>query len=362
MKVLAFSREAGGAEAIAPICKTLNRDDDLLLIASGYAVNLFNHQKLKPIEFHYNEKVLEDLCHNKFGTLPERLLTSAASLPHIDMTERQLWQWAHRKNILSVAVLDQWQNYALRFSGQTPNERLVYFPDKICVMDDLAKNEMIEDGVPLERIVITGQPAFERLQIGTKNSPKKAEMLRSKLNISTREKILTFVAESLQKDFGNTLGYNELTTFDAVGTILSELNLNHLTIIIKLHPENQLSEFKGFIKKWPNLNIHLIKDEFLTSEIFNISTFVIGMSSIMLVEADIVGKPVISLEINALREPQLALTRCGVIPFIQNHGEASGIIKSMLTDPSFLSAHIAKQTSWSTQLGATKKCLSILKD
>ena len=51
MKVIAFSREAGGAEAIAPICKTLNRDDDLLLIASGYAVNLFNHQKLKPISF-----------------------------------------------------------------------------------------------------------------------------------------------------------------------------------------------------------------------------------------------------------------------------------------------------------------------
>ena len=362
MKVLAFSREAGGAEAIAPICKILNSDDDLLLIASGHAVNLFNDQKLNPIEFCYNEKVLEDLCHNKFGTLPERLLTSAASLPHIDMTERQLWQWAQRKNILSVAVLDQWQNYALRFSGQTPNERLAYLPNKICVMDDLAKNEMIKDGLPSERIVITGQPAFERLQAGPKNSPPKTKMLRSKLNISTREKILTFVAESLQKDFGNTLGYNELTTLDAIGAILSELNLNHLTIIIKLHPENQLSEFKGFIKKWPNLNIHLIKDEFLASEIFAISNFIIGMSSIMLIEAAIVGKPVISLEINARKEPQLALTRCGVIPFIQNHGEASRIIKSMLTDPSFLSAHIAKQTSWSTQLGATKKCLSILKE
>ncbi len=49
MKVIAFSREAGGAEAITPICKTLNRDDDLLLIASGYAVNIFKYKKLKHI-------------------------------------------------------------------------------------------------------------------------------------------------------------------------------------------------------------------------------------------------------------------------------------------------------------------------
>ncbi len=64
MKVLAFSHEAGGAEAIAPICKILNSDDNLLLLASGRALALFNDRKLNPIEFGYSENVLDGLCHN----------------------------------------------------------------------------------------------------------------------------------------------------------------------------------------------------------------------------------------------------------------------------------------------------------
>jgi len=62
---------------------------------------------------------------------PELLITSATSLPAVDMSEKYLWRQAKQRGIPSLAFLDQWQNYAVRFSGRQDSERLAYLPDWI---------------------------------------------------------------------------------------------------------------------------------------------------------------------------------------------------------------------------------------
>ncbi|NVJ91181.1 MAG: hypothetical protein HWE34_05965 [Methylocystaceae bacterium] len=359
--VLAFAREAGGAAAIAPVCKRiLDLNIPLLLLSDDKGLDIFKARGLHPNAFSFNESELESLCQKHFKNHPSHLLTSAASLPHLDMTERYLWQWASKQNILSTAILDQWQNYAIRFSGEKPEQHLAYLPDRICVMDELARTEMIKQGIPESRIIVTGQPSFDWLREQNKSADNQTISHLNDLQLSNSNIIVTFVSEALAKDFGNTLGYDEISTVKVLGDILSKINLPNLGLIIKLHPQNNKSDFSWCMEAWPNLNTRIVGNEYSPPQILALSDVVIGMSSVMLVEAVITEKAVISLELNAKHEPQLSLTRCGILPFIKNAHEAEKLIHNLLSSAENRTAHIQHQNKWSNKYQATDNCLIVL--
>src|SRR5207248_11353111 len=62
-------------------------------------------------------------------------------------------------HVPSVYVLDFWSNYWQRFSDS--GKDLKFLPEKICVMDNAAEEAMIAEGIPPDRIAVTGNPHFE---------------------------------------------------------------------------------------------------------------------------------------------------------------------------------------------------------
>lgn len=184
MKILAFAREAGGAEAIAPVLQLLlETANELLICGKDFGLNIFEKHHLKTIELPSgDDQSLQKILGNYWeGRPPDMIFTSATSLPQLDMTEKHLWKWGERNGVLSVAVLDQWQNYAMRFSGTNPVEKLKYLPTVCCVMDDLAKEGMIREGFPPDRISVTGQPAFDSLstELSSFNEKKNKKFVRN---------------------------------------------------------------------------------------------------------------------------------------------------------------------------------------
>ena len=157
-KVLAFAREAGGAAAIAPALQELLGHASVVILAKDYAHEVFHRAGLRTVTFtECSDAALSRvLAEHWAGQLPEAVFTSATSLPQLDMTEKHLWRWARQQRIPSVAVLDQWQNYAARFSGLGPEEHLAYLPDWIAAMDERAKHGLVAEGLPAERVVVTG--------------------------------------------------------------------------------------------------------------------------------------------------------------------------------------------------------------
>src|SRR5436309_838362 len=126
--LLAFAREAGGAAVLLPVLNQIRPHTHVEVLAKDYALDIFREAGFAPHEL---KKVSKNTMNGilKNQDRPDVLLSSAASLPHLDMTEKHLWIWARCMGIPSVAVLDQWQNYALRFSGRKADERLSYLPD-----------------------------------------------------------------------------------------------------------------------------------------------------------------------------------------------------------------------------------------
>ena len=94
-----------------------------------------------------------------------------------DFLERNIWMAARSLRIKSVAVLDSWCFYGLRFSNYTfenddsyiSSEQFPYLPDQIFVMDEYAKAQMIAEGIDPNLIEIIGQPFLEELREVYKN-------------------------------------------------------------------------------------------------------------------------------------------------------------------------------------------------
>jgi hypothetical protein len=358
-KILVFAREAGGAATVAPVCDALLKKNgyNLLFLASDKACTVFDKFGFEYKNYiKHDDDLLEDFLKDKWNSLPDMLLTSASSIPNLSMTDKLLWRWAGRNGVKSVGILDQWQNYALRFSGIDDNEKLSYMPDSIFVMDETAKCEMIADGIPESRIMITGQPAFDRIK--TEQKGLNGKKIKKDLRIDEDSIVIVFVAELLTNYFGDRLGYTEQTILKFIGDTLNEFCNKKVQLLIKLHPENKNEDFEWALNKWPMIGTQIIDKAFSPQESIAAADMVIGMTSVMLIESIIAGKPTVSLQLNSTVDSQLAATNAGAIPFIKDPEQGENIICKLIYDDKFRKEYLETQYAWSVTDNAVEKCVS----
>ena len=67
--------------------------------------------------------------------------------------------WARKNGIKSIVILDYWSNYAVSFRDETGK---YHWPDAYLVMDDLAKQEAIAEGVPSDILHVSGHPGLDK--------------------------------------------------------------------------------------------------------------------------------------------------------------------------------------------------------
>jgi len=367
IKILAFAGQAGGAAALAPICRAILAEEwQLQLLSKDPGSAFFRKEGMEPVDVpFFNPTALTELCEEKLQGLPDLVITSATSLPFVDMTEKYLWRWGDERDIVTVGILDQWQNYALRFSGLGDKDRLAYLPDYIFVMDEWAKKEMIEEGISEELIVITGQPAFDTVLKEHNDLISQRDNIKDELGISKQAAVVTFVAEALRKDFGDALGYDEQTTLKFLGDTLNEIsdcNKNlEIEFVVKLHPENKYEKFEWIVSKWPVLKKQIIMGNISPRKVIEVSDLVIGMSSILLVEAMLAEKTVVSLQLDSKVGPQLVSVRVEAIPFVKDRDEAKRLLEILLCDDGYKREYLQKQSEWQIKNSGTQNCLNMLR-
>ena len=312
-RILFFSCEPGGAEVLIPVIKLLKENNfDVIVTAYGHASMRF---KEKNIDFEEVETIKENdfTLIDRFS--PDLIITSATSLPHKDMSEKYLWKNAKEKNIKTIAFLDQWQNYAIRFSGTEKNERLTYLPTFINCINDIGKEEMIAEGFNANILKLFGQPYLSSLLADADKTDIGA--IKEQLKIKRGQRIFLFVSEALKENYGETLGYDQYSVLDF---FLNNLNKAvDAAVIIKLHPKDDLEKFSNITSRHKNLNFKLITNELSPLKCILIADFVFGMTSIMLIEAYILGKFVTSLQPNLIVKDPLLLSRGNYISKISTY-------------------------------------------
>jgi hypothetical protein len=313
-RILFFSSEPGGAEVLCPVIRLLQEHAyEVVVIAYGHGAERFDKQGIPNCTMRVSSADTAWLTIR--DVKPDYLITSATSLPWIDMSERYLWEAANRYGVGSLAFLDQWQNYSVRFSGPLPHEQLRYLPDYINCINEIGRREMIAEGFPVDRLISLGHPYLT--DIAARYSILNQDDVVMALGIAPsnfiREETLVFVSEPLFENFGNSRGYNQ---YDVLAFFLTNVHRfrRNTHVVLKLHPKDELHRFQGVLGLFPEIEIHVVQNELSSLECLTLSNRIFGMTSIMLIEAFLLGKTVVSLQPGLIIDDPLVLSRYGLIP------------------------------------------------
>ena len=340
-KILLFSRDPGGANTIIPLVEPLqNKGYNVKLFGKDVALDKYKIAKLQSINImDYVDSVEYEVIEQFLvSEKPDFIFTGTSA---DDFTEKYIWKASQKLGIPSFAILDQWMNYGLRFSNYGVAELNQYnmdkvhpyLPYKICVMDEIAKNEAVKDGLEAEKIVITGQPYFETLT-------KKMHSINQMKIKKSEDFVITFASEPItetykeDKNSEHYWGYTEKIIFNDFIESLNEaikLYNGKIVLILKLHPKENPGKFDYLLQTFNNDKITLKIDKNSDShEVMTSSDLICGMSSMFLIESAIINKPVISIQIGLKRENPFILDKIGILKSILTKEELVKNLKSIV--------------------------------
>lgn len=306
--VLFFSCEPGGAEVLIPVVRLLERLDGFspVVLSYGLGATRFSGKGVAALPVDPVQKGDISLFERY---RPALVITSATSLPERDMSEKFLWHNARLAGVPTLAFLDQWQNYAPRFSGVSDSERLAYLPDYISCIDEVGEEEMVREGFPRERLVKLGHPYLSALK--EEQATLDPCELRRRLNILPGKQVALFVSEAIREHYGRSRGYDQ---YDAFRLFLSACEAAGDTVaLVKVHPKDAADGYREAARRYGSLKPLLVGDALTPAECLTVADRVYGMTSIMLIEAYVLGKMVVSLQPGLCIEDPLMLSRRGLI-------------------------------------------------
>lgn len=374
--ILAFSADPGGARCLLPVIRKLNKRLRIVTLARDQALPVFAEAGCRPISFcveNSASEVIEFLPSQALTPSPPALvLTSASSDPDVDMTEKRFWLWAKVHGISSVAVLDQWQNVTRRFCGPGGAALLPYQPSRIAVMDEIVRAELLTQGFAADQVVVTGQPYLEwSVAYARAGEGAGRARVRRQFQIEPGEYVVTFVAEPLAKFYGReVLGFDEFSVLDEVLRLLGSRRHSErpVCVWVKLHSKNRRAEFDPRYTRAVacGLPVQIIQDELSPEETLWGSDLVIGMSSLLLAQAALLGRPVISAQVGAqLGQPdQCYLSQRSLIPRVTNPARLRDLLDQFMHDPDYVQEYLSGLSPMNTYEGAAERvadlCLTLI--
>jgi hypothetical protein len=371
-KLLAANKDPAGAQVIAPVVSQLMKDEhvECQLVAEAYAKKIFESHQLPYRTLHDDlgyEQPSETAARDILASYqPDFLLTGTSKGPSI---EKFLIKEASKRRIPSLTVLDTWFNFWQRFSGELEGERFIYMPDKIAVIDEYCKNAMIAEGFEEHKLVITGPgtPYLDNLKdISRYSHSDEIQIFRDQHNITEDMYVIVFASQPIAHDYGSDersehfLGYTELSVFQELLSALRSLEFSRkVVIILKLHPREHVDMFVPLLN---SISETIIVDRNIPPrQMITFGDLIIGMNSIFLLEAVLIGKPTVSLQPELRRKDMLEfLNTSGACISIYNKNELQKILPKVIQDQKYIADLRSHQLSFVVDGCATTRIVEYI--
>lgn len=241
--------------------------------------------------------------------------------------DRLLVQAARKERIRSVVLFDEWFNYRLRFEDPGTGE-LIYLPDAVAVQDLQAKEEAAAEGVPSHICHITGSPALAELARRARRLAIAPPMPPEVLATREDRPVITFLSETHVADygtgpdspgqFGPFIGYTELTVRQVILEVLACLG-EQVILVEKLHPAAGAHP-EPVLPPPDNVDFRSTRKTNLWTLMWH-STAVIGMRSMALLEAHLLGCETVSFQPGLIGPELCTAVRLGLIPKVERPGD-----------------------------------------
>lgn len=373
MKIMLVARDPGGANTIIPLVAALQeRNYELLLYGKDAALSRFMQFGLNGVDI---GNLLPQIDIDSWAKLlaevrPDFIITGTSV---DDFSERYLWKAAQAVGIKSFAILDQWMNYGIRFSAYTYKEiaryelnpQHPYLPDRILVMDEEAKGQVARAGIAPDMVLVSGQPYFDLLmQEKGQFGPQQIQEFRRRIDFEPGLPLITYISEPLSQDYvrdeeGEAYwGYDEKTNCLSLLGIIAEIiepTGQEINFVIKQHPRETAANYQEIIKRFRNSSIKIkLVREIDAWSLLRSSDLVCGMSSMLLLEAILLGCPVLSIQIGLKRANPLVLEHRGILASIVEEPKLKVVLQGILIN------HYIPTVAWQAEAGAIEKIMAYM--
>ncbi len=302
--ILFCASDAGGAKELIPVIKLA---EDKKVFGSHVTVPIFADFSIEAEEIKINTKEEADEFLKKIN--PDSICMGTTGTIK---TERYLTESAKELGIKTVAVLDEWYNYALRFADEA-KQIGKYLPDVICVQDETSLELAKAEDIPESNMKITGSVSLSELK--KTPPPEFPEILKP---AGDRTSVL-FVSEPLKRAYGEKAG-DKGTHGEFIGfheEIVRQLLADHLTkldknyfVLEKMHPSQK--DVSAPPNCGPNVEWISSAEPMPIIPLLWHADLVVGMRSKALLEAAILGKKPISIQPNSPDPEKCTAVRLGV--------------------------------------------------
>lgn len=346
MKILVTAHETGSANALVPVIRELSAmpNTEVQVLATGYAPRIFAlegipHRQVELPEqrdaafLQFADRLLEE-CG------PELLVLGTAWEKNL---EKAFLQLAPDRGIRTLSIVDNWCHFKERFLQVEGTD--ASFPDRVAVIDESAQEQAIAEGVPAERVVITGQPYLESIRERAEDPAvsRLAAQLRKQwqpASFPETTRLILFVSEPFSAYSSPASpyyrGYTEIEALEELleaARNIEEKRGFPVKVVVKLHPR----EFDSSSSMAMNTTLKGIPTERDGNNlaILAASDAVVGMSSMLLVESALAGRLTISFEPNGKEEVAFEGARIGAVAKADSVRQLTDWLDAALTRPAF---------------------------
>jgi hypothetical protein len=236
----------------------------------------------------------------------------------------QLMAPAKERNIPTIGIIDGPANAQLRFKGYGSSP-LQFAPDMLILPTERLKDAFADMGYDKEHIFVGGHPHYDEVKAARFN-------LHAEGRLEVRKRVLPdapdnvpvviFAAEisdgldpsQFRRSNDYTLqghGQSELRTNVVLDELIDCLNTQSPRpyLVLRLHPNNTLEEFSSYLSGFDR-----ISSTESAIDICYCADLVMGMTSILLMEAAILGRPTLSLIPREIEKDWLESISLGITP------------------------------------------------
>lgn len=298
MKVLVVAGDAGGARAVQPVIAKLRERHTVDCVGYGAARTIWSADRIEmstvsPAEVSDYDRVL-----------------TATSVGPVQL-EPEFIRAARAANRRVVTLLDAWGSYWERFRARSGELAL---PDAVGVMHEEIRLEMRELGFDEGLLVVTGHPGFDRITDERAVVRQNVLAIRRSLGIGDAIYVLYVSQPESPTVTWSELGFDEEQVLEDLAGALSAVIAEQTTsavLLVKLHPRQYGSSPRQVVDR-PGIRVRVLGDDRIRPrDAAGAADLVVGISSILLLEACLLGRPVVSYQPGLRRRDDLPTDRWG---------------------------------------------------
>lgn len=324
VRILAGTVPPGGASCLFPVVQELRRrpNVEVQLVGHSHAADVFREHGVEFVDPTQGSagRVTDPAVRKLVSRFEPDLIVTGVFGPAHGGLDHYLLRAAQDQRIPSLGILDAWMNYAKRFADPVSAAPLAYLPDRLAVMDEQTVAELVAEGIPRERLCVTGHPFLSVVRRRGEDHGSSLR-IRDALHVEPGERVLAFFSEPIrwgvQEGLVDAVGYDEFIAFGLLEAALTRTAERSL-LVVKEHPKRASLEVADRIR-----HTRVVRNcELSMLDLVTAADVVVGMSSTVLVYAYLMGRKVLVIQPDLRTERDCnMLTRRGILPNLRTAAE-----------------------------------------